>query len=315
MGVRKIAATLALTGGMLVALAAPALAWTNDTTAKGSAACASPKDGTATVTWTFSVHTPSGYHGRTVVTQSNDAAIPVGKVLTDGGTIPETRATSALPFTLALKVNYPDSGGDTTQYTVPATSGGTLTAAAPAGCTPVSHAPTLTGSVTCDTQTGQYEVTYAGDTDGGTVTPSLPVARTLAGTSTSDSQTATFSYTDGPDVTRTAHMEMSGDCSVPMALDPTASITRPTCVSRFFRVTLNNTASTGAVTFRITRKNDSTLIINVAAGQKTVSIFRAHSKERVSVLALRTLRAGPVSARTFSTCSTPPPTTHAGTGP
>src|SRR4029077_10705603 len=137
-------------------------------------------------------------------------------------------------------------------------------------CKPIAHAPTLTGSVTCNTQTGQYEVTYSGDSDGGTVTPSLPMTRTLAGTSTSDSQTATFSYADGPDVTLTANVEMSGDCSVPLALDPSAGIIRPTCVSRFFRVTLNNASSTGAVTFRITRKNDSTLIINVAAGQKTV---------------------------------------------
>ena len=62
-------------------MAGPALAWSNDTTAKGASECASKKDGTSKITWTFSIHTPSNYHGRTLVTQTYDGNIPVNTVL------------------------------------------------------------------------------------------------------------------------------------------------------------------------------------------------------------------------------------------
>lgn len=309
MRLRRMAFMLVFTGLIVAALAAPAFAWTNDTTAQGTDSCSSAKSATATIVWTFSVHTPFGYHGRTLVTSSNDPAIPVGTSLTNGGTISETRATSALPFTLSLKVNYPDPGGDMNQYSVPATQGGSLTVQPPGNCSPVSHSPTLAGTGTCNAAASQFTVTFTGTTDGGTATPSLPKTDTLPGTATSDSLTVTFSYADGPDITKTYTVQLTGDCAPAAVLDPKATITRPTCVSRFFRVTLNNSGSNQTVAFWIIHPGWATTEVDVASGATVVKIVTAHSNERIWVRALHRQIAGKITSRSFSTCGTPPPTT------
>jgi hypothetical protein len=289
--------------------AGPALAWSNDTTAKGVSECASKKDATAKITWTITIDTPPGYHGRTVVTQSNDSNIPVNSVLTDGQVINETRAVSSLPFTLALKVNYPDPGGDSKWYPVTATPGGSLTVRAPQDCQPVPHSPQLVGSGACDETTGEYVVTYdSPDTDGATSTdPSLPVVHRVPGVETSDSASVRFVYADGPDVDLSAGVELAGTCKkpTPKAIDPSASIRRPTCVSRFFTVTLNNAKSTVSTTFRIYRNYKLYSARTVAAGKKLVIRFRAKSKELVRVRVSGKLMAQ-ARARSFSTCSAPP---------
>ena len=290
-------------------MAGPALAWSNDTTAKGASECASRKDGTSKITWTFSIHTPSNYHGRTVVTQSNDSNIPVNTVLTDGGTITETQAGSSLPFTLGLKVNYPDSHGDNKSYVVPATSGGSLTVYAPEGCQPVEHSPELVGSGSCDQSTAEFVVTYdSPNTDGATSTePALPIVHRVPGSSTSDSASVLFVYSDGPDVSRSAQVQLAGTCKKPSpkVIDPSARITKPTCVSRFFTITLNNSKSTAAATFNIYRNHKLYRVRILAAGKKLVLRFSAKSGELIRVRWHGRLLAE-ARARLFSTCDPPP---------
>lgn len=289
--------------------AGPALAWSNDTTAQGVSECASKKDRTAKITWTFTIDTPGSYHGRTVVTQSNDSSIPVGTVLTDGGSITETRAAGSLPFTLALKVNYPDPGGDSKWYPVTPTPGGSLTVRAPEGCQPVQHSPQLVGSGRCDETTGEYVVTYdSPDSDGATSTePSMPIVRRVPGSATSDSASVRFVYSDGPDVDLSAGVELAGTCEkpAPKVIDPSASIKRPTCVSRFFTVTLNNVKSTASATFRIYRNYKFYSARTVAPGKKLVIRFRARGGELVRVRVNGKLLAQ-ARGRLFSTCAAPP---------
>jgi hypothetical protein len=290
-------------------MAGPALAWANDTTAKGVSECASKKEGTANITWTFSVHPPSNYHGRTVVTQSNDGNIPVGTVLTNGGTITETRAVGSLPFTLALKVNYPDPGGDNKWYPVTLTPGGSLTVSAPEECQPVQHDPQLAGSGRCDESAGEYVVTYdSPDTDGATSTePSLPIVHRVPGSATSDTASVRFVYSDGPDVDLSVSVELAGTCKKPSpkVIDPSASIRRPTCTSRFFTVTLNNVKSTEPATFNMYRNHKLYRVRTVAAGKKLVIRFRATGGELVRVRVSGKLLAQ-ARGRLFSTCAPPP---------
>jgi hypothetical protein len=295
---------------MVVGLTAgPALAWSNDTTALGVSECASKKDATAKITWTFTIDTPSSYHGRTVVKQSNDTNIPVNTELTDGQIVIETRAVSSLPFTLAVKVNYPDPGGDSKWYPVTATPGGSLTVRAPENCEPSQHEPQLAGSGRCDEATGEYVVTYdSPDMDGATSTePLLPLVRRLPGTATSDTASVRFIYSDGPDVEVSATVALAGTCQkpAPKVIDPSASIRKPTCVSRFFTVTMNNVKSTVSATFKIFRNYKLRRTRTVAAGQKLVTRFAAKGGELIRVRVNGKLLAQ-ARGRVFSTCSAPP---------
>jgi hypothetical protein len=290
-------------------MAGPALAWANDTTAAGVSECASKKDGEARITWTFAIHTPPNYHGRTIVTQSNDSSIPVGSGLTNAGTINEGKAVGSLPFTLTLKVNYPDPGGDSKSYPVTPTPGGSLTVYAPEGCQPAQHSPQLVGAGRCDESAGEYVVTYnSPDTDGATGTqPPLPLIHRVPGSATSDSASVRFLYSDGPDVDLAVDVELAATCTppTPSKIDPSASIKKPTCVCRYFIVTLNNVKSTVSASFSIFRNHELYGRRTVAPGKKLVMRFRARGGELVRVRVRGRLLAQ-ARGRVFTTCTPPP---------
>jgi hypothetical protein len=102
-------------------------------------------------------------------------------------------------------------------------------------------------------------------------------------------------------------VELAGTCKkpAPEVVDPSAKIIKPTCVSRFFTVTLNNTKSTISGTFRIFRNHKLYRTITVAAGKKLVLRFRARGGELVRVRVGGKLLAQ-ARGRQFSSCVPPP---------
>lgn len=168
---KKSLGLLALIIVALIALAAPAGAWTGDTTVTGAASC-----DTTLVTWTVHVHTPSNYTGHPVVLVSI-SGLARGTELYDGFTY------QGLPPVTQLYVNYPGKNGDLSVYRITNTA-----VVTPATC----ETTTTTTEVTTSTTTTSPPSTTTTESPS-TTTTSVPDATTttLPVTSTTIQQTTT----------------------------------------------------------------------------------------------------------------------------
>ena len=280
---------LAFTGMAL--WAAPAFAWSGDTSLTATSSCVSQKAGT--VQSVYTVHLQSlalTYGGRTVVvTSSNPAVIPVGASLTNG-----EQFTSTTTGTVTIQVNYPDRNGDRTLYSASATSYPV------SGCTPVIHHPVIAATSSCGDHYGYWQARYSLVTaDGGTPGRSLPALRKGL-TASTDYLSVTFTYADGPDVTATATAVKATGCKPPpppVFIRPSATFQGP-CGDPLYRAHLNNTRSNRAVTFVVhyvaySDGRAHTIRVTVAAGhRRTTRYFHVLGRTRMTITAAgHTLRA------------------------
>lgn len=174
---KKALGLLALIIVALFALAAPAGAWTGDTTVTGAASC-----DTTLVTWTVHVHTPSNYTGSPTVLISI-SGLAKGTALYDGFTF------QGNPPKTLFYVNYPGKNGDLSVYAITNTADVT-----PATCetTTTTSPPTTTTSIPKETTTSSTTTTVPDTTT--TQPPStttLPVVTTT--TATVNTSTSTTS--------------------------------------------------------------------------------------------------------------------------